>query len=228
MLTGCAGCKVRPHSAFCNLPDGLLAELDRLSFAVSYPQQATLFSQGDPCRGVFILCSGKAKISARSHDDKQLLLRMLDAGESLGLSSTIAGTPYDVTAITAAPSVVRFVKRDEFLGFLRSSPESSLNAVHALSLEYQGAFESLRSIALSHNATSRIAQLLLRMASNGSQESAGNIRLLLTQEQIAQMTCTTRETVTRFFTQLRRRHIVTIRGSNLLIMDRLALEKMAS
>src|SRR5215467_8983342 len=228
MLTGCAACKVRTQSAFCNLPDGPLAELDRLSFAVSYPQQATLFSQDDPCRGVFILCTGKAKISARSHDGRQVLLRMVDAGESLGLSATITGAPYDVTAITTAPSVVRFVKREDFLLFLRSFPESGLNAVHALSLEYQGAFDSLRSIALSHNATSRIAQLLLRMAANGSPESAGNIRLLLTQEQIAQMTCTTRETVTRFFTQLRREHVITIRGSNLLIMDRLALEKMAS
>ena len=113
---------------------------------------------------------------------------MVDAGESLGLSATITGAPYDVTAITTAPSVVRFVKREDFLLFLRSFPESGLNAVHALSLEYQGAFDSLRSIALSHNATSRIAQLLLRMAANGSPESAGNIRLLLTQEQIAQMT----------------------------------------
>jgi CRP/FNR family transcriptional regulator len=202
--------------------------LDRLSFAVSYPPQAILFSQEDPCRGVFILCAGKVKISARSHDGKQLLLRVAEAGESLGLSATISGKPYDVTVTTLAPSIARFVKRDDFIGFLQSSPESGLNAVHALSVEYQGAFESLRSIALSHTATARIAQLLLRMAANSPQEASGNVRLLLTQEQIAQMTCTTRETVTRFFTQLRREQVIALRGSNLLIMDRRTLEKIAS
>ena len=227
MLSGCASCKVRAHSAFCNLSEGPLAELERLSFVVVYPEQAILFSEDDPCRGVFLLCAGKVKVSARSHDDRQLMLRVAEAGETLGLSATVAGTPYDVTATTMAPSTVRFVKREEFLAFLRSSPETGLNAVHALSLEYQQAFERLRSIALSHTATARIAQLLLRMAANAPQE-AGNIRLLLTQQQIAQMTCTTRETVTRFFAQLRREQVIALRGSNLLIVDRPALEKMAS
>jgi len=228
MLTGCAGCKVRAQSAFCNLPDGPLAELERLSFAVSYPEQAILFSQDDACRGVFLLCAGKVKISARSHDGRQLMLRVAEAGETLGLSATVSGMPYDVTATTMAPSTVRFAKREEFLSFLQSSTEIGLNAVQALSLEYHRAFESLRSIALSHTATGRIAQLLLRIAANAPHEPAGNIRLLLTQEQIAQMTCTTRETVTRFLTQLRREQVVALRGSNLLILDRRALEKMAS
>lgn len=227
MVAGCAGCKVRGHSAFCNLSDGPLAELERLSFAVSYPEEATLFIEDQPCRGVFLLCEGKVKVSARSHDGKQLMLRAAEAGETLGLSATIAGTPYEVTATTMAPSLVRFVKREEFLQFLQSSTEISLNAVQALSQEYHQAFESLRSIGLLHTASGRIAQLLLRMAAK-SEGEAGNIRLLLTQEQIAQMTCTTRETVTRFLAQLKRERVIALRGSNLLIVDRLALERLAS
>ena len=229
MVEGCAGCKVRGHSAFCNLPGGPLAELERLSFAVSYPEQATLFVEDQPSRGVFLLCEGKVKISARSHDGKQLMLRAAEAGETLGLSATIAGTSYEVTATTMAPSLVRFVKREEFLQFLQSSTEISLNAVQALSQEYHRAFESLRSIGLLHTASSRIAQLLLRMAANPENEATGgNIRLLLTQQQIAQMTCTTRETVTRFLAQLKRERVISLRGSNLLIVDRPALERMAS
>jgi CRP/FNR family transcriptional regulator len=219
---------VRGQSAFCNLPEGALAALERLSFAVAYPERATLFSEDQPCRGVFILCAGKVKISARSHDGRELMLRAAEAGETLGLSAAIAGTAYEVTATTMAPSTVRFVRRDEFLQFLSASPGTGLNAVQALSLEYIQAFEALRSIALLHTAAGRIAQLLLRMAASAPSEgTAGNIRLLLTQEQIAQMTCTTRETVTRFFAQLKRAHVIALRGSNLMIVDRQALEKMA-
>ena len=229
MVAGCAGCRVRGHSAFCNLSNAPLAELERLSFAVSYPEQATLFVEDQPCRGVFLLCEGKVKLSARSHDGKQLMLRAAEAGETLGLSATIAGMPYEVTATTMAPSLVRFVKREEFLQFVQSSTEISLNAVQALSQEYHQAFESLRSIGLLHTASGRIAQLLLRIAANSESEAgAGNIRLLLTQEQIAQMTCTTRETVTRFLAQLKRERVIALRGSNLLIVDRPALERLAS
>ena len=229
MVTGCAGCKVRGHSAFCNLSEAPLAELERLSFAVSYPEQATLFVEDQLCRGVFLLCEGKVKLSARSHDGKQLMLRAAEAGETLGLSAAIAGTAYEVTATTMVPSLVRFVKREEFLEFLQSSIEISLNAVQALSQEYHQAFESLRSIGLLHTASSRIAQLLLRIAANSENEaSGGNIRLLLTQQQIAQMTCTTRETVTRFLAQLKRERVIALRGSSLLIVDRPALERLAS
>jgi CRP/FNR family cyclic AMP-dependent transcriptional regulator len=229
MVDGCAGCKVRGHSAFCNLHRPALAELERLSFAVSYPEQATLFLEDQPCRGVFILCEGRVKLSARSQDGKSLMLRVAEPGETLGLSAVIGGTPYEICATTMAPSTVRFVKREEFLQFLRLSVEAGQNAVRALSLEYQQAFESLRLIALMHTATGRIAQLLLRMESKTPPEGAsGNIRLLLTQEQIAEMTCTTRETVTRFFSQLKRNQVIAVRGASLVIMDRKALEKMAS
>ena len=65
-IAGCASCKVRTSSAFCNLSHNVLSELERLSFAVSYPEHTILFEAEQPCRGAFILCSGKVKISARS------------------------------------------------------------------------------------------------------------------------------------------------------------------
>ena len=134
-----------------------------------------------------------------------------------------------MTATTLSSATVRFVKRDDFLQLLRASPAGGLNAVLALSHEYAETFERLRSIALLHTAGSRIAQLLLKEAANSRTDALGsNIRFLLTQEQIAQMTCTTRETVTRFFGQLKRDGVIALRGSNLVIVDRMALEKMAS
>jgi CRP-like cAMP-binding protein len=42
------------------------------------------------------------------------------------------------------------------------------------------------------------------------------------------MTATTRETVTRLFSQLRRDHIISISGSDLVIRNRAALERLAS
>jgi CRP/FNR family transcriptional regulator len=226
-MKGCVGCKTRSATAFCNLPGEALNELDHISLAVSYPEHAILFSEEQSSKGVFLVCSGKVKLSARAQDGKEIMLQAALPGQLLGLSATVAGIPYGLSASTMSPSTIRFVRREDFLAFLKSSQDSALNAVQALSLEYDQVLSSLRSIGLLHTATARIAQLLLRMAAEAN-DVGSNLRLLLTQEQIAQMTCTTRETVTRFFTQLRRDEVIALRGSNLVIRDRHALERMAS
>jgi CRP/FNR family cyclic AMP-dependent transcriptional regulator len=230
MVDGCVGCKSRTANAFCNLPGSVLSELERLSFAVSYPEHAILFTEEQPCKGVFLVCSGKVKISARAQDGKEFMLRAAVSGDILGLSATLTGRAYEFSARTLSPSSLRFVKREDFLGLIKTSTEAGLNAVQALSGEYLDALESLRSVALFPTATARIAQLLLRMAASTPTDSApgNNLRLLLTQEQIAQMTGTTRETVTRFFAQLKREEVIELRGSSLMIIDRNALERIAS
>ena len=229
-LEGCTHCKLRSEHAFCNLSLESLELLDRLSYAVTYPQRVVLFSQEQPCRGVFILCSGKAKVSALSRSGKPLMLRVAGAGEVLGLSAAISAVHYDVTAETLAPSVVRFVKREDFVQFLRNSGESVFHVLDALSREYEQALDILRSIALLDTATARVAQLLLKLSAQGKngRDRELSTKFLLTQEQIAQMTATTRETVTRLLAQFRRERVIAIRGSNLIIRNREALEKLAS
>jgi CRP/FNR family transcriptional regulator len=220
----CIGCTARGEHAFCNLPQDTLGELERLSFTVGYPEQTILFSEAEPCKGVYVVCSGKVKLSTSGHDGKELMLRAAMPGDILGLSEALSGARYEVSAKTLAPSYIRFVRREDFLNFLSVSAISAFQAMMALSSEYDAVFESLRSIALSHTATSRIAQLLLRMAGSAGE----NVRMLLTQEQIAQMTGTTRETVTRFFTQMRRDRVITLRGTSLHIINRVALERIAA
>lgn len=232
-LLGCSSCKLRTESAFCQLAGESLALLDKLSYAVTYPQRVVLFSQEQPCRGVFILCSGKAKVSATSRVGKPLMIRVAEAGEVLGLSAAISGVNYDVTAETLATSLVRFVKREDFINFLQNSSQSVQKVMAALGREYEQALESLRSLALLDTASARVAQLLLKICSNGGNGKSGHghelsAKFLLTQEQIAQMTATTRETVTRLLTQLRRERVISIRGSDLIIRNRRALEKLAS
>jgi CRP/FNR family transcriptional regulator, cyclic AMP receptor protein len=222
----CSHCRLRGEHAFCNLPQGALDSLNRLSFPVNYPPHVTLFAEGHPCGGLFVLCAGKAKVTA-SRAGKPLMLRTAAAGDVLGLTSAFTQTHYDVTAETLAPSTVRFVKKDDFLKLLRDSAEATNRVLHSLGVEYEQAFESLRNLGLLHTATARVAQLLLNISEDakGAQAPA---KLLLTQQQIAQMTATTRETVTRLLVQLRKERVIAIRGSNLIIRNRRALERLAS
>ncbi len=227
-IENCAACKLKEKAAFCNLSAEALRHLDQISYSVTYPEHSLVFTADSPCHGVFILCAGRVKLSTASRDSKKVMLRAAGAGEVLALSSVLAGSHYEVSAETLSPATVRLMKREDFLAFVRAFPEVSFPVLRALGQEYQVALQSLRSLAWFPTATARVAQLLLHISEEERRsELGGRVKLLLTQEQIAQMTATSRETVTRLLSQLRRERIISIRGSDLVIRNRAALEQMA-
>src|SRR5581483_4014581 len=138
-------------------PEALKVLLD-ISYPVGYPEHALVISEDQPCQAVFMLHSGRAKLSTKSRDGKRVMLRIASPGEILGLSSVLLGVGYDITAETLARSVVRVTKREDFLDFVLS-----YSLLAPLASEYQAALDSLRSLAWFPTATARVAQLLLHM-----------------------------------------------------------------
>ncbi len=74
-----------------------------------------LFVEGQSPRGVFILCSGKVKLSTSSADGKTLILRISEIGEVLGLAAVVSGKAYQATAEVLEPTQANFISRNEFL-----------------------------------------------------------------------------------------------------------------
>ena len=108
-------------------------------------------------------------------------------------------------------------------------PEVSQEIVKQLSSNYHGACEQLRTVGLSVSAQGRLAKLLLDMSAGAEQTKPGTkIQMLLTHEEIAEFIGSSRETVTRTFSEFRTRHLVTLKGSTLMISDRAALERFVT
>ena len=66
-----------------------------------------------------MLCKGRVKLSICASDGKTLILKIAEPGEVLGLSATVSGKAYELTAETIDPCQVNFVKREDFLHFLK-------------------------------------------------------------------------------------------------------------
>src|SRR5262249_3397304 len=109
IIESCLGCQLREDYLFCNMQPATLQALERLRSIATYPEGAMLFMEGQPSRGIFVLCNGRAKLSTSSSDGKTIILRIAEAGEVLGLSSTVSGKPYEVTAETLGPCQANFV-----------------------------------------------------------------------------------------------------------------------
>jgi CRP/FNR family cyclic AMP-dependent transcriptional regulator len=223
----CVICKLRHAGFFCELPKQSVEDLDKIKYASTFPPGAVLFVEGQSPRGVYVICSGRVKLTTASRDGKTLILRIAQAGEILGLHGTVSGKPYELTAETLQPCQLDFVKREDFLKFLQTHADACLNAAQHLSQDCQSAYEMIRSLGLSHSVSEKLARLLLEWAIDGEETAEGiRIKIALTHEEIAQLIGTSRETVTRVLGEFREKEFAQLRGSTLLIRNRAALEKL--
>jgi CRP/FNR family transcriptional regulator, cyclic AMP receptor protein len=230
IIESCLNCPYRQERLFCDLPPAALERLNQITAASTQPKGALLFVEGQPPRGVYILCSGRVKMSTSSADGKTLIVRMCEPGEVLGLPSTVTDKPYELTAEVIEPSQVNFIPRADFLDFLRQHGEAALRVAQQLSETYHSAVAEMRTIGLSHSASQKLARFLLdwyASKTNGKVGPEVRGQMTLTHEEIAQVIGASRETVTRLFGDLKKRKFLQVKGSMLIILDKSGLENLA-
>ena len=227
LVEDCLSCKLCSEGFFCHLPKPVMEVFQSLKFTMGYPAGATLFVEGQQCRGIYILCKGRVKLSTGSADGQTLILKVAQAGEVLGLSATVAGIPYETTAETGQPCQLNFVKRDDFLKFLTQHADACMHAAIYMSNECQQAYQHLRSFTMS-SSSQRIARLMMDWSHEDSgMATTHGIKVALTHDEIGQIIGMSRETVTRTLAAFRKQHIAELHGSTLLIQNMAAIHKLA-
>jgi CRP/FNR family transcriptional regulator len=217
----CIECKERPVVAFCNLPAAASAELQNLRISHSYHRGSTIFMEGQASKGVYLLCSGRVKLSTYSEEGKAIILRIAGPGEVLGLSSVVSGQPYEKTAEATDDCKVSFIKSEAFLGFVQKHHAAALNALQQLSKNYHKAHLQICSLGLSASVGDKLARLLLQWY-DASANGGGPVRILrdYTHTDMAEMIGTSRETVTRLLKDFKDRGLITLSKTELCIPDR--------
>jgi len=200
----CLSCTLRRGADFCNLPQHSLDLFDGLGHLSVFPADVELLVEGQSPRGVFVLCSGRAKLSMVSRDGKILILKVASNRQILGLSPIVSGRPSPVTATTLEPCQVKFISQDDFRSMLHKDSTVALACAVALSREVRTAFQDVHDLLLARSSTD------------------------FTHEEMAQMIGSSRETVTRLLGEMKRRELIRQEGSTLVIPNRIALQAIAA
>lgn len=181
-----------------------------------------LFAEGEAARGVYILRAGRAAISISSSEGRIVIPRIAQTGDVLGLNSVLRSSSYDATVKALEPCRTDFIPRAELLELIEKSHAGARAVLKILSHELTELAERTRSLLLPQTASARLARLLLEWSRNSVR-----IDRVFTHEEIAQMICSSRETVTRLLASMSRRKIIQITSDSVLIRDCAALEQMA-
>jgi len=227
ILDNCVSCPVKKIRPFCNLPLPAAQRLHGIKSTAVYPKAAMLIMEGQQPRGVFVLCTGKAKLSTSSRDGKTIITKIAEAGDVLGLNAAISNVPYEITAEMMEPGQANFIPREPLIIMMRDFPEVALRVAEQLSRNYFAAYEEIRTLGLTASPSEKLAKLLLQWSIKGTQyNGSSRIKLTLTQGEIAEVIGTTRETVARLFADFKRKHLLQVRGATLVIHSRFALEQL--
>jgi CRP/FNR family transcriptional regulator, cyclic AMP receptor protein len=216
----CIECRHRGLRLFCNLSEDALRHLDEIGMHITLPGRAVVFSESQSSKAVYIVCEGQLKLSTISSGGRTMILRLSGPGDLLGLSAALNNLPYEVTAETLEPTVLKSVRRADFLEFLKVYGEIGTKTAQVLAKEYREVFLDARRLALSGSASGRLARLLLDWAATATcGKSELRFTMALTHEELASMAGTSRETVTRLLNQFERDHLIRRHGSSLVILS---------
>lgn len=210
-------------SLFRGLPQSTLEDVARRLQVRSGASGTLLVAQDEPGEALFVVFTGRVKVAVAGDNGKEVTLALLRPGEVFGEVSLLDGSPRTANVVALSDSQVLVLSREAFLEHIRQSPLTAMNMMKELARRLRRADETIVGLAL-QDVEGRLSRILARLArEEGDVPVEGGLLLRRrpTQQELANMVGSSRETVSRTFTSLIRRGLVVPRGRMLVLTDRM-------
>ena len=204
-----------------------LQSVARLCKKKTFPKGAILFLEGDVGDKLYLIQSGLVKIS-RQEQNREITLALFRDGDFFGEMSLIEKNSLrSATAETIEPSVLYVLLRQDFIHFLENSPKLCLRLLEIAYSRLRKANDQIHDLTFL-DVRGRIAKNLVRLADEyGVPGPAGTqIDIKLTHQQIANMSGTVRETVTKTLHELQEEGVIDIDKKKIRILDPRRLQEL--
>ena len=184
-----------------------------------------IVAQDEPGDAMFILAQGRVRVALFGENGRELTLAMLQPGDFFGEMALIDSRPRSANVVAVDDTTVLALTRDAFAAHLKAHPQTAMNIIGELTSRLRRADETIANLAL-HDVESRLIRTLERLArEDGENTDAGLVlRRRPTQQDLANMVGSCRETISRTFTSMIKRGLVVPRG-RALVLTRQLLER---
>ena len=197
-----------------------LGEVGQLVTTRTYAKHQTIFREGDPGQTFYVILSGSVAIVRIAPDGRETILSILKARDFFGEMSIFDTSVRAASVRTLTDVEVGVIERADFLALIDRSPRIGRLLVIALSERLRAA-NKLIAATTSQDIRSRLASLLLNlMSSFGETVPEGTrISLRLTNQEMANMIGTTRETVNRTLNRFWDERLIDMRSANVVVVE---------
>ncbi|WP_442604343.1 Crp/Fnr family transcriptional regulator [Paenibacillus sp. KN14-4R] len=209
---------------FSELDEQELLQLANIAHTCTIPRKSNLFKEGDPRTSIFFLINGIIKIYKVDVLGNEHTLNFLKEGEMFPHSGFFDESPYHTTAEAVEESIVSVIPIQAFEQLLVDNPVISVKVMKMMSRKIRDLQTKLQEFS-SGDVNLRVASVLQRLSSkHGVDQPEGLlINLPLTNQDVASMASTSRETVNRFLNQLKKLNIIAMKNHKITILNMVAL-----
>jgi CRP/FNR family transcriptional regulator/CRP/FNR family cyclic AMP-dependent transcriptional regulator len=189
---------------------------------------AYLAREGEPASSLLVIERGLVRVTRTSRQGKELVLRILTAGDTMGeLGVLDAAGVRTASAIAVEPTSCVMLSKDDLHAAIRSTPELGIRLLASLVAYVRRKDEELADIAFL-DAPGRIARKLLELADRHGEAVPTGVRIgiRVPQAELASMVGASRENVNRALGQLVTLRAVTLDGGHITIIDSDRLKSM--
>ena len=211
-------------SLFAGMDDAYLNDLCGIAMVVSYRRRATIFAEGDPGSGFYLVKEGRVKVYMISPDGKEQILHILGPGEPFGEAPVFAGQSFPAHATALEDCRLVFLPRDAFVELVTRNPSLALNLLAVLSRRLRQFARMVDSLSLKE-VPGRLAAHLLWLSHK--QANGDRLELELSKTQLASLLGTIPETLSRILKKLQKAGYIEIDGARITIVDRERLVELA-
>ena len=205
---------------FGDLDDEELVEIWNHVQTRSYKKGNIILFEEDPGDSLFIIKEGKVKITRLSEEGREVILSILGEGEFFGEMSILDGEARSANVIALADSEVFVLKREEFINILTSNPQIAITLLEELAGRIRKSDQQIEYLSLA-DAENRVAMTLLRLAEESGTFKMGQVTIeeLPMQQDMANMSGTSRETISRMLSEFTEKEYIDRKGKKLIILD---------
>ena len=220
---------------FSELTEEQLGLLANLVVVQDFNRDETVVLEGDcSMKALYLIASGTVQVYMTGVDGRETILSFLERGDFFGEMSLIDGEPRSASVRTVTDAQLMIIHREPFLTLIRQTPEIAMSLLSEMSKRLRKANKQIGSLS-TMSVSGRVAGTLLNlMEERGMRIHTDNGQMVTvihnrpTQQQLADMSGTTRETVSRICSLLVKTNAIAMTGKDIVIFDESALQEKAT
>jgi CRP/FNR family transcriptional regulator len=212
-------------SIFSGLTDAELSFLAERAVARQCSPGETVFTEGEPCSGLFVVEKGHIRVFKSSAGGREQVLSIDGPGNSVAEVPVFDGGNYPASAITVDHATLLFVRKQDFYALCLAHPDVALKVLRVVGARLRrlvGIIEELSFSTVRH----RLAAFLIRLVrAEGKATSDGvEIQLPASHQELASQIGTVRELVSRNLSRFQAEGLLKVEGRTVTVRDWKALE----
>jgi CRP-like cAMP-binding protein len=205
---------------FTDLPDDTLKMIEKIGHRKTYDKDEPILLEEDSGTALFVIISGKVKVSRSSDDGKEVILTILGESDFFGEMAILDGLARSANVIAIEKSDVFTIRRNDFLNLLEEHSEVTITLLQELTTRLRNADMKIKALSLK-DSEGKVATVLLQIAEYSGIIKNGVVEIekLPVQQDLANMAGTSRETISRTLHSFAKRGLIELDGSKLRILD---------